>query len=1110
MSSIHFETTLDNSKLIRGIAEANQTVGDWAKSNVQHGLTVEQMFSRVQNAAMAYLSLDFAGRIGREIINVRGEFQQLGIAFEVMLGSKEKADKLMAEQIALAQKTPFTLVDVATNTKQLMAMGIGYEKVMQTMKDLGNVAAGVSVPISRVAINYGQVAALGKLQEREIRDFAMAGIPLMDELAKNMGKTKDEIQAMVTASKIGFPEVERAFQTMSGEGGKFYNLMEKQNASVTGQISNLTDKWQVMLNEIGKSNEGTIYGGISMAANMVANYQNVIDTLKVIAATYGMAKAATIVYNLVMAESAAVNAMVAASNGVFTKSLALQWLWTERAQKAQDLLNKSMLTNPYVLAAAAITTMIASIVVMNKRFEESIDAKKRFDEQTQSISDSYDKRNGEAKQLIETLTSETSAEVKRIEALNKLKELYPSIFGQIDIHNSKLSQSVELTKKVADEEAKRNLQLQREHITALINERDEFQKSMSKSSDGSAGMYQLGYDVIKRADDEKRIIQMNEQIRLEGERETKMIIDQTNAEQSKTQAIAKTFAERLKEANSIEKLTALQTELKSSFETATNNADRSKYYSQLAQTDTILTAMKGKTKEAKGEYEKLDEAVKKASDAVMNASEKERPALEEKLSMLVKQKQAWEDLIKAQRGETKGLKQLAITAQVSNGEMQPSVQLAPMKQLTDEQRKQLEAKAKQVNIEEKIKESEKERNELIQGFIGFVDETIQKYGEMLGLSEDQQDVLKDSVNAMKGIAQIATGNVIQGSFTLLASTVDMLVKAPEKMSVHYENVQKQIEKIISSIETANDALGNIGKDSSFTSLKIVRSHLYELAEDAKKLNEELANSSTGRRRDINLSLPGQDIVKQAADLNAEIEKLSNRLLKGDISDDQRKSIEALLDTYNSLVSEINSSIQDLTGTTVSEFGSALSDAIIDGSDAWDVWEQKATDVIRRVISKQLQSKFIEQPITEAINALVNDSTNGLTAIEASNFKDTIKSIYTEVGPAYQAAIDALKAVGIDITSASSSSSTASTGVSASITEETGSLIAGIGTAVRIDIKSILEIEKSILEIEMSQVELMQIGIDHLSTIEKNTNELYYLEPLVSEIKNMHNTLKEKL
>ena len=212
----------------------------------------------------------------------------------------------MMEAVEFAAKTPFTLTDVASNIKQLMAMGVAVEEVMSTMKSLGDVAAGVSVPISRVAINYGQVLTLGKLQGREIRDFAMAGIPLVDELAKNLGVAKSEIQAMVEAGRIGAEEVTKAFRTMSSEGGKFYNLMEKQNASVTGQISNLKDKVEVMFNNLGKSSEGVIYNMISGAATLVENYKDVLSVLTSLVAAYGAYRASLMTMTAIGKASASI------------------------------------------------------------------------------------------------------------------------------------------------------------------------------------------------------------------------------------------------------------------------------------------------------------------------------------------------------------------------------------------------------------------------------------------------------------------------------------------------------------------------------------------------------------------------------------------------------------------------------------------------------------------------------------------------------------------------------------------------------------------------------------------------------------------------------------
>ena len=279
--ALYFATGIDNSGLKKDSEEAKRYINDISDFAKKAGIALGAAFS-----------VGALKQFASEVINVRGEIQQLGIAFETMLGSKERADRMMSDIVDMAKRTPFTLTDVATNAKQLMAMGIAADEVIGTLKSLGDVAAGVSVPISRIAINYGQVRALGRLQSREIRDFAMAGIPIVEQLANMLGKTASEIYEMVDAGSVGFPLVEQAFKNMSGEGGKFYNLMEKQNSSLTGQIEKLKDEIQLMFNEIGESQEGVIYGSIGVASSLVENYERVGKTLMEVVVAYGAYKAA--------------------------------------------------------------------------------------------------------------------------------------------------------------------------------------------------------------------------------------------------------------------------------------------------------------------------------------------------------------------------------------------------------------------------------------------------------------------------------------------------------------------------------------------------------------------------------------------------------------------------------------------------------------------------------------------------------------------------------------------------------------------------------------------------------------------------------------------------
>ncbi len=461
--SLGFRITLDNSQVAADAARIKaqlQAIGDTGAAS---GARLDNAFNQARKSAnlfgndvaslqrniLTLASVSTLGRLGKEIISVRGEFQQLGIAFETMLGSKEKSDRLMAQQIALAQKTPFTLVDVATNTKQLLAMGIGYEKVMQTMKDLGNVAAGVSVPLSRIAINYGQVATLGKLQQREIRDFAMAGIPIIDELAKNLGKAKDEIFGMVEAGQVGFKDVEKAFQTMSGEGGKFYNLMEKQNASVTGQISNLSDKLQIAANEIGQSNEGIIYGSISMATSAIKNYKEIGEAITALVGTYGLYKAATMT---VIAMETSRIAVTEAKKAALREELALNeastLATTRKAEKeaAAETLSATIEAKKQAAALKSIAAMEASEIANSQLIaaEERLAAVK-------------------GKQIV--ITNEVAAVETARANLNKAIALENKALTQETILNEKLERDVIIKanaeKMLSDEAA---LKLKNEEI----------------------------------------------------------------------------------------------------------------------------------------------------------------------------------------------------------------------------------------------------------------------------------------------------------------------------------------------------------------------------------------------------------------------------------------------------------------------------------------------------------------------------------------------------------------------------------------------------------------------------------------------------------------------
>ncbi len=292
MAGLHFDITGDNSNFLHKLEETRNGVRTTSKQIEESGMSIEQMFGRMTTAAAAFgISLG-AKQLISDITRVRGEFQQLEVAFNTMLGSKEQANTLMSQLVYTAAKTPFDLQGVANGAKQLLAYGTAAEDVNETLIRLGDIASGLSIPLNDLVWLYGTTMTQGRLFTQDLRQFMGRGIPLADELAKQFGVTKDKVGELVTAGKVGFPEVRKAIEAMTNEGGKFGGLMEEQSKTITGQISNIEDAISTMFNEMGKENESVINSGLSGVSYLVEHWEAVVTAIESAAVAYGTYKAA--------------------------------------------------------------------------------------------------------------------------------------------------------------------------------------------------------------------------------------------------------------------------------------------------------------------------------------------------------------------------------------------------------------------------------------------------------------------------------------------------------------------------------------------------------------------------------------------------------------------------------------------------------------------------------------------------------------------------------------------------------------------------------------------------------------------------------------------------
>lgn len=186
------------------------------------------------------------------LLNRAGGEEQTMIAFETMLGSMEKAKDLMSDIKQFADITPFNTEEVVQASKGLLAFGVAQEDIIDKTRMLGDIASGVGKDKFGTLIRgFGKIKTKGKATMEELNMFLEAGVPILDELAKNMGVTKEEIFKMVSTGKVGFGEVNNALKTMSTGSGKFAGLMAKQSKSFFGLMSTIQGQLDNFAKEIG-------------------------------------------------------------------------------------------------------------------------------------------------------------------------------------------------------------------------------------------------------------------------------------------------------------------------------------------------------------------------------------------------------------------------------------------------------------------------------------------------------------------------------------------------------------------------------------------------------------------------------------------------------------------------------------------------------------------------------------------------------------------------------------------------------------------------------------------------------------------------------------------
>ncbi len=488
MPSINFTITAEDKNLMRVLKNIEDGVKNTSEQVKESGDEIDTVFSKITKGAATMAAAFSAAQLVKNISNVRGEFQQLEVAFTTMLQSEEKANALMAQLTETAAITPFGLQEVASSAKQLLAYGVAAEDVNDRLIMLGDIAAGLSIPIGDLAYLYGTTMTQGRMYTQDLNQFMGRGIPIADELAKQFGVTKGKVKELVTDGKIGFEEMHKSLVAMTSEGGKFGGLMEAQSKTIKGQISNIEDAIDVMFNQIGQKNEGMINTALSFTSMLVQNYERIANILEPLVVTYGAYKVALMV-------ASAVTKTKALTTGLATVAEKAHFLALLASEKAQKALNIQMLKNPYALAAAAIIALTYGIYKYITRASVAEKATESYNKAINKITESNKEYKDSIDKLVESIGNLDVPEGERIENFYKLKQEYPDILKNINTENEFLERKAELLKLINDRQ-KQNVKEDKEALLASYEEHLSVAKESLRlaRSGGGIGANMEGYN----------------------------------------------------------------------------------------------------------------------------------------------------------------------------------------------------------------------------------------------------------------------------------------------------------------------------------------------------------------------------------------------------------------------------------------------------------------------------------------------------------------------------------------------------------------------------------------------------------------------------------------
>ena len=429
-----------------------------------------QSFGYIRNRIVYALTLGALTSFTKQIYEIRGQYELLERSLGILIDNMRRGSEIFNELNEMAMKSPFTLVELATGAKQLMAYNFAEDEVVETTRRLADISAALGVPMERLVYNLGQIRAQTVLNARDARDFANAGLAIVPMLADLYTKQKKFGDEIVTTSKVydmmskkmvSYADVMKVITSITDEGGKFYNFQAKQAETMKVQINNLTLAWNNMLNEIGTQHQSLLTAPLRGLKLLFENWKSISKVIKDVMILYGMFKVSNIYVAI-------------ATTASFTKGVKQLGAAVKAATMDWKMLSAAVYANPLGAIAGVLASAAAAYLLFSDNVSKATDYSTRFGES-----------GGKVVRDVESLYTALESVDQESSTYKKILNELNLILGDFNLKQIQESDNIAEVIKMRE----KNIQLikeeiiERNHLNAIEQGKNEYEDAVKNAKD---------------------------------------------------------------------------------------------------------------------------------------------------------------------------------------------------------------------------------------------------------------------------------------------------------------------------------------------------------------------------------------------------------------------------------------------------------------------------------------------------------------------------------------------------------------------------------------------------------------------------------------------------